>query len=727
MRSLTDAMLDDLLERAAIADKAAAPEAPAPAAGPNGHGQQRGDMLDIGAYLAAYDIPVVKTKRHGSATLHVLGHCLFDSSHTRGESAIGQAEDGKLFFQCFHSSCASRTWPEAREKISGSDNLGRFMPGRRTSGEPGRGPAPAGKATTEPPDNQKPTWKAAEALFPRIPFPWHVLPPALADSLQQLARSCASGADHLPGVALCILSSVIGRALEVSPKTSWKEPLTIWLADIRASGEGKTPTSRQLLQTLEDVQAKAHAQHKAATDSYERDLAQWHSMAKGDRAATPMPTPPGKERGYFITNLTLEGLHDELDGHPTGGIVVVQDELSSFVSSMNQYKGKGSDRESWLCLHDGKPARVRRAGKVAWIAGSRVSMFGGIQPGVFQRTFGGEGGLLLEDGTLYRFLLTYTPPEHHELTAESWNDANRAAWERLIAQALEFASAMVDETTGEINTTHRLLLDHSAQGKLFSWRNSMDTGKTSVPPSLRGFISKAAGQALRLAGVLHALRVFARGDRPSRFLSAEDIERGISVLDFYLGQTVDALQLVEDSEHAPPDTSERVKHLAETLAGIRDQTDSGRLAIGFILERFNVGIPKEKQIGKPKAMGALLRSVGLTIDDGRHHANGRHGVLCLAWDSRTENFLKRSPQSPPSPPTQAEQDCAGEDIKNSCPQSPQGNSEGGRSNEDFEDIKNSSPHPQSITSKGSEDIEDIEDQISDSFKNSDAPDETEEF
>ena len=49
--------------------------------------------------------------------------CVFDQSHSPNEAAIGQTDDGKLFYQCFHDSCQERTWRDARQIISGTDPL----------------------------------------------------------------------------------------------------------------------------------------------------------------------------------------------------------------------------------------------------------------------------------------------------------------------------------------------------------------------------------------------------------------------------------------------------------------------------------------------------------------------------------------------------------------------------------------------------------------------------
>jgi len=84
--------------------------------------------LDLGRYLEHYSVRY-KIKKAEDATLHVLDHCLFNAEHGRGESAIGQLDNGALFYKCFHLSCSQYTWNDARQAISGSASIRDFIQG----------------------------------------------------------------------------------------------------------------------------------------------------------------------------------------------------------------------------------------------------------------------------------------------------------------------------------------------------------------------------------------------------------------------------------------------------------------------------------------------------------------------------------------------------------------------------------------------------------------------
>jgi hypothetical protein len=464
----------------------------------------------------------------------------------------------------------------------------------------------------------KDLWKSAQTLLPRCPVPWEHF--TLADSIRQLARSCAVIPDPLPGAALSILAGIIGRAADITPKPGWREPLIMWHADIRESGEGKTPPVRMLMKPLSDWQ-------QTEDDRHDREMREFESLSKEEKKVAQAPAPV---RTYFGTDTTIEGLRTALQTHPTGGLIVQLDELSSFFNSQNQYKGgKGADRESWLCLHDGNPARVIRAGKTVSIYGGRVQVYGGIQPAVLQQLLV-RNNVYKDDGTFYRFLLTFSRSSFCELTSETWSEKHRNRWTATLEAARTWSHKYSK------NPRH-LYLDSEAQNFFLNWRNKLFFQKNSLPVELHGFIPKAVGYALRLTGVLHCLSQFANNDEPQEKLGTNELKAGIAFAEYYLGQTVDALHFLQkdndthtDSEKLTNDT--RVLSLTRTLSKVEDQIENNRIAIGYLTKIYNKIASRSDQINSPRAMGEFLRGLGLTVPGSKHTWRGKRGVCCLVCD-----------------------------------------------------------------------------------------------
>lgn len=580
--------------------------------------------MDVQAYLSHYNIEVSKVKQESGRVIYGLKHCVFNPEHVNNESSIIQMSDGKLSYQCFHNSCQDRTWREARQVISGDDSLAQFCAGYDPSKwNKSKYESSGDKLTVDEPENEEPDqWDKARGLFPRLPFPWEVLPEEIAESLKQLARSHATSPLSLPGTAIAIFASVLGSTVNISPKKSWREPLIFWFADIRPSGSGKTPAARALCFVLYKAQTVADEDYKQRLEE---------ELAKKTKDRRPVP----RARSSFITDLTLEGLRADTTGH--GGSACVLDELSSFISGQNQYKSKGSDRESWIALHDGNPARIVRAKESYTISGARICLVGGIQPIVWQRSFGSEKGLFLTDGTVYRFLATYEGDHLYKLTKESWSDENRKAWERTLTLAMEWSDDLI---AGEDWKPKKICLSDDAQELFFDWCNRLQESKSELPDQLKGYLPKLIGYSLRLAGVLYCMNHFATGSFPGLILEREDMQKGIDTTIFYAGHIVDAAQsLSSNKQIIPLEITDQVKRLAKTLESLRDEVENGRLAVGHIRGKYNQVVTKEEEITE-RMMGSLLRKNGLTLPPGRFRANGKTGIFCLQWDKQTDSFLK---------------------------------------------------------------------------------------
>lgn len=480
----------------------------------------------------------------------------------------------------------------------------------------------------EPENSSAIEWDKARELFPRIEFPWEVLPAEIKESLQQLARSHATSPLSLPGAAVAVFASVLGATVNVSPKKTWTEPLIFWFADIRPSGSGKTPAARALCKVLYDAQIRVDDDYKQRVEE---------ELIKKPKDRNPVP----RSKSYFITDLTLEGLRADAIGH--GGSVCVLDELSSFINGQNQYKAKGNDREAWLSLHDGNSARIVRAKESFTVSGARISIIGGIQPVVWQMSFGSEKGLFLADGTAYRFLNTYEGDRFYKLTAESWSDLNREVWEQMLIRTMKWANTIVTDEDWKPKT---ICLSDDAQELFFEWRNQLYASKKDLPDQLTGYIPKIIGYSLRLAGALYCMKHFTAGNAPGNILDREDMQNGIDAVTFYSGHIVDAAKsLCSKKPIIPLEITDQVKHLAKTLESLRGKVDNERLAVGYIQEQFNLDAKPEYKIKTPRAMGVLLRKCSLTLPPGHFRANKKAMVKCLLWNKKTDSFLKQCLQS----------------------------------------------------------------------------------
>jgi len=481
--------------------------------------------------------------------------------------------------------------------------------------------------------NQADPWATARKVFPRKPVPWEHF--SLAESIKQLARSGAVTPNPLPGAVFAIVAGLIGRAADVSAKPRWKEPLILWHADIRESGDGKTHPARTLLQPTYVWQEEEEERARREKQTYE-------ALTKKEKQKAEIPK---QARSYFGTDHTIEGIQSNLNGHPTGGIIILLDELSSFFSGQNQYKnGKGSDREAWLCLHDGQPARIIRAGGSCYVSGGRVQLYGGIQPAVLKHALSANDGIFLNDGTVFRFLFTSSRSSFRELTGESWDDSFYNQWKQLLTNI----RAWTEQHTEDV---WHMALNQEAREYFYNWRNGLFGLRDSLPGELRGFIPKAVGYALRLTGIIHCMNRLVENEEPFALLKVEDIQAGIAFVEFYMGQTVDAIGHLVGRTYAGHKfdrTDQRITSLARVLFTLEDEAEGGRIPVGRIQELFNSQVPDNEGFRSSRAMGSFLRSLGLTVPGSRHNWKDKRGVYCLVLDENAK-ALEKICQQPPFP------------------------------------------------------------------------------
>ena len=146
-------------------------------------------------------------------------------------------------------------------------------------------------------------------------------------------------------------------------------------------------------------------------------------------------------------------------------------------------------------------------------------------------------------------------------------------------------------------------------------------------------------------------------------ISRDYIEKGIKASEFYLGHIICAMEALVEDVSTPLELTEQIVHLARTLEGLRPEVDSGRLAVGYIHERFNETCKPEQKIRTARGMGALIRHCKLTILGGTFNANGKESVKCLQWDEKANSFIKICLQSLQSLQSEPYQGLQGGDIE----------------------------------------------------------------
>lgn len=230
----------------------------------------------------------------------------------------------------------------------------------------------------------------------------------LFQPLNQLASNLGVPVEIFQACILPILASCLWAktTLLLNPGTNHLVPPILWLGLVGESGTMKSPILKALLAGLKLLQKAEWDRYLEAHQSYESDHARWKAQKKEDRGVEPKP-PLFKD--ILFNDYTIEAIADSINKDPDSGYLIFQDELASFVNSMDSYRGgKGSDRQQWLSTYNGDSWKVNRKSKPPiFIPQTSLSVVGGIQPQVIERQVSTDK--TSEDGLLARFLFVRLP------------------------------------------------------------------------------------------------------------------------------------------------------------------------------------------------------------------------------------------------------------------------------------------------------------------------------
>lgn len=273
-----------------------------------------------------------------------------------------------------------------------------------------------------------------------------MLPPVIWDYVKDEAERMQAPPDFVAAATLSALGSIIGTTAAIRPKQldSWAVHPILWGAILGLPGSKKSASiaagTRSIYRLEKDAEAaygkaKGQAklqemQDKSQIKSLQRQLKQTDAAEKA--AATQGTAPPSPSsaqieaaiaqlegQSYDVAppprlcsnDATVEALGILLADNPRG-LLVSHDELMSFLMGLEK-PGREGERPFYLSAWNGdSPARVDRVSRPSlYIPRLCLTLFGGIQPSLFQSYMAQSASGLNNDGLIQRLqLMVYPDP-----------------------------------------------------------------------------------------------------------------------------------------------------------------------------------------------------------------------------------------------------------------------------------------------------------------------------
>ncbi|HXG41978.1 MAG TPA: DUF3987 domain-containing protein [Dehalococcoidia bacterium] len=343
---------------------------------------------------------------------------------------------------------------------------------------------------------------------PPPPFPLEALPEEAREFVTTGAAALDCPPDMVAAPFLGMVAGLIGHRQRLQVNPAWREWPSLWVAVVAAPGTAKSPALQLALSPLSRLQEMAYRRWREEMKAWEAQAAK--ARKEGER----VPERPQLEH-YFTTDSTLEGLAAILSQEepPVPGLVMVRDELVSWVRSHDAYHPRG-ERQEWMKLWSGEAVKVDRATRpTAFIAEPAVSVVGGVQPDMLHHLEAEAG---VADGFIERFLYSYPRTEPMRLRRDAPEGPDLTP---LLLTLREAAS-------GEVRMGGR------AWEAFEAWHEANRHAQMEAVGLEARYLAKLPRQLLRLALVLHCLRY--PESPPSFALSGETMRGAIELAAYFL-------------------------------------------------------------------------------------------------------------------------------------------------------------------------------------------------
>jgi hypothetical protein len=380
-------------------------------------------------------------------------------------------------------------------------------------------------------------------VFGDVPaFPVEVLPGWLGDYVAAVATATQTPPDLAGMLALAVLATVTAGAVEVQPRSGWREPLCLFIAVGMDAGTRKSSVFTALTQPVADFehqqataalpaitetltlrriadQAAAHAEaaaSKAPIDQQQERQAE--AIARAGEAANLIVPPVPR---WLVDDATPEALAGLLASY--GRIALLSPEGDVFDQMAGRYnQAAGPNLGVYLKGHAGDLLKVDRRGRPPeYVERPCLTIGLAVQPEVLQGLAGrpGFGGR----GLLARFL--YSLPQSLVGRREVGAPPVPQAVAERYAVELQALAASLSSAAGDDPTV--LTLDPHAGDLLLGFERDLEprlAADSGDLAHLAGWAAKLAGATCRLAALLHLashLRDgWAQPIRPDTFIAA---------------------------------------------------------------------------------------------------------------------------------------------------------------------------------------------------------------
>ena len=231
--------------------------------------------------------------------------------------------------------------------------------------------------------------KASNDTAENAAFPIEELPNLFKRYSLEASEAIGCPICYISCALLAFAAGLIGTSRKVRLRPEWEQFCNLWIMLVGRPASKKSPALNAISKFIDDIEKQNYKDYEREKLLYELEKVRYENDYNNWKIKA-VSTPPEKPKQTILktittNNTTVEALCELLSNN-SAGITIVNDELSAWLRSMNQYKGGGgSDRSDYLSMWNAQRMTVNRKGKEPLsIDNAFLNIIGCIQPEILQ-------------------------------------------------------------------------------------------------------------------------------------------------------------------------------------------------------------------------------------------------------------------------------------------------------------------------------------------------------
>lgn len=181
----------------------------------------------------------------------------------------------------------------------------------------------------------------------KINFPVEIFPDKIRDYVTTGSRVLNAPVEYIACALIAGVAILVNVKVHIFAKKDWREPCILWTVLVGEPGQAKSPALNEIKQHIDELDRKNEEKYEEAkrnypekVRAYKEKLREWE---ENDKEGDPPEEPTKPQRDLIYTSDTTKEAIIEMQKGSKNCVAIANDEISSFLRGLNQYKAKGNE------------------------------------------------------------------------------------------------------------------------------------------------------------------------------------------------------------------------------------------------------------------------------------------------------------------------------------------------------------------------------------------------